>query len=230
MKRWVLTVLAVTLFLAVAAPSGAVAPRKAAADPQASSSVPGTQVAQERQGGGVIRVALYPVKTDGFSLNGSEVTEINRIAMQACYDTGLRCSGRGETVENVKKEQGYGGGRIAQSQYVAEFTLVGKTPDKVKLGLPGGFNIGGGYGVNVGGAVVGGGLYTDLSGIGIKMGQMALAGQISDTSDGALIYSETKNKLGLGGSFIVGEAKSSNSTALLKAFREMFANFKARVQ
>ncbi len=227
MNRTILAVLAVTLFLAAAATSDAVAPRKVQDDGDAA---PAATAAPERAGVQAIRVALYPVKTDGFSLNGSEVTEINRIAMQACYDSGLRCSGRGETVENVKKEQGYGGGRIAQSQYVAEFTLVGKTPDKVKLGLPGGFNIGGGYGVNVGGMVVGGGLYTDLSGFGIKMGQMALAGQVSDTSDGALVYSETRNKLGLHGSFVVGEAKSSNSTALLKAFREMFENFKARVR
>ncbi len=237
MKRMVRlsTVLTLAIFLCGASTALAMKARQVETPEPAPVAQPVTKgkagaPTQGKVASGVIRVAVYPVKTDGFELNGSEVTEINRIAMQACYDAGLRCSGRGHTVENVKKEQGYGGGKIAQSQYVAEFTLVGKTRDKVKLGLPGGFNIGGGYGVNVGGGVVGGGLYTDLSGLGLKMDQMALAGQVSDTSDGTLVYSEMKNKLGLGGSFIVGEAKSSNSTALLKAFREMFLNFKGRVQ
>ncbi|MFA4873897.1 MAG: hypothetical protein WC690_01000, partial [bacterium] len=153
-----------------------------------------------------------------------------RIAMQACYDSGLKCSGRGETVGNVQKEQAYEGrGRIAQARYVAEFTLVGKTQDKVKLGLPGGFNVGGGYGVNLGGSVVGGGVYTDLSGLGVKMDGMELAGQISDTSDGSLVYSATKSKLALRGSFIIGEAGGSNAKKLLKTFRDIFEDFKQRV-
>ncbi len=177
-----------------------------------------------------LRVSIYPVKTDGFTLNKSEVTEIHRIAMQACFDAGLRCSGRGETVGNVQKEQSYEGrGRIAQAQYVAEFTLVGKTQDKVKLGLPGGFHVGGGYGTNFGGGVVGGGVYTDLSGLGIKMDGMELVGQISDTSDGALVYSDTQSKLALRGSFIVGEAGGSNAKKLLKTFRQMFDDFRARI-
>jgi hypothetical protein len=177
-----------------------------------------------------VRISIYPIRTDGFSLNNSEVTELHRIAMQACYDAGLKCSGRGETVSNVQKEQSYEGrGHIAQARYVAEFTVVGKTQDKVKLGIPGGFNVGGGYGVNLGGAVVGGGLYTDLSGLGIRMDGMELTGQISDTSDGSLVYSSTKSKLSLRGSFIVGEAGGSNAKKLQKTFRDMFEEFRKRV-
>ena len=178
----------------------------------------------------LVRIAVYPVKTDGFSLNNSEVTEIGRIAMQACVDAGLRCAGRGETASNVKKEQAYGGGRIAQAQYIAEFTLVGKTKDKLKLGLPGGFHVGGGYGRSIGGSVVGGGLYTDLSGLGLSTNQMALAGQFSDVNDGSLVFSRMNNKLGMTGSFIVGEARSSNSDKLLTAFQGMFREFASRVR
>lgn len=188
-------------------------------------------LAKEESSGRTLRVAVYKVTTNGFSLNGSEVTEMNRLALQACFDAGLKCSGRDETVGNVGKEQGYGGkGKIAQADYVAEFTLTGSTPDGLKLGLPGGINIGAGMGKNIGGIYVGGGGYTDLSGLGIKMGRMSLTGQISDASDGTLAYSKTEEKLGLQGSFLIGEATSSNAKKLLSTFRKMFEDFKEKNQ
>lgn len=188
-------------------------------------------VSQPVSTGRPLSVAIYKVTTNGFSLNGSEVREINRLAMQACYDAGLKCSGRNETASNVQNEQGYGGrGKIAQSEYIAEFTLTGSTEDAVKLGLPGGLHIGGAYGRSIGGAWVGGGTYTDLSGLGIKLSSMTLTGQVTDSSDGSLAYSGTKNKIGLKGSFIVGETTSSNAKKLLSTFREMFEDFKKRNQ
>lgn len=178
---------------------------------------------------GPATVAIYKVATNGFSLGGSEVNEINRLAMQACYDAGLKCSGRDETAESVKKEQTHGGrGKIAQARYIAEFTLSGSTGESLKLGIPAGLSVGGGYGRNIGGALIGVGGYTDLAGLGIKMSKMTLTGQVTDTSDGTLAFSKTENKLGLKGSFLVGEATSSNADKLLKAFRKMFEEFKER--
>ena len=194
----------------------------------APATVPEAAPSAARQS---IRVAVYPVRTDGFMLNDSEVLEIHRIAMQACYDAGLKCSGRGETVENVQREQGYGGmGRVAQSRYVAEFTLVGRTKNKFKFGVPGDIPIAGGYGENLGGAIAGGGgVLTSLSGFGLAASEMNLAGQFSDTQDGTIVFSRTDNKLNLQGSFIIGEVKSSNPKKLQKAFRDMFEEFAGRV-
>lgn len=172
-------------------------------------------------------VAIYGVDTNGFTLGGSEVHEISRIALQACFDVGLKCSMRDATASHVEKEQRYGGrGKIAQADYIAEFTLVGSTEDSVKIGIPGGISIGGGYGTRIGGGLAGGGIYTDLSGLGIRLSKMTLTGQITNSSDGSLAFSKTKDKLGLKGSFIIGEATSSNAKKILEAFRNMFEEFK----
>lgn len=188
--------------------------------------------ASAQQGSGrTLKVAVYKVTTNGFSLNGSEVNELNRLALQACFDVGLKCSARDETADNVAKEQGYGKkGQIAQAEYVAEFTLTGSTANSLKIGIPGGINVGAGMGKNIGGIYVGGGGYTDLNGLGIRLSKMTLTGQISDTSDGTLAYSSTQEKLGLSGSFLIGEGTSSNSKKLLGTFRKMFEDFKSKNQ
>jgi hypothetical protein len=231
-------VVAVAVALAFAAPSMAKSAKYSkpaqGASEEGASAAPAAMPAPTAAAMGArqsIHVAVYPVKTDGFTLNDSEVIEISRIALQACYDAGFKCSGRGETVENVQREQGYEGrGRVTQARYVAEFTLVGRTKDKFKLGIPGDIPIGGGYGADIGGAVVGGGgIITNLSGFGLSASQMALAGQFSDTQDAVLVYSNKLNKLNLQGSFIIGAVKSSNSDKLSKAFKVMFDGFAQRM-
>lgn len=82
-------------------------------------------------------VAVYPVKTEGFTLNQSEVDEMSRIALQACFDGGLRCKGRGYSLGSVQREQALTGktSKAAAADYVAEFAVVGKTKDKFNVGL-----------------------------------------------------------------------------------------------
>lgn len=227
MKKIIITMLVVTLVVLFATPaSHAVKREKPSGVAEPAESAPSPAYT-----GRPLAVAIYKVTTNGFSLNGSEVREINRLAMQACYDAGLKCSGRDETAANVEREQGYGArGKIAQAEYIAEFTLAGSTENALKLGIPGGLHIGGGYGHSIGGGWVGGGTYTDLSGLGVKISNMTLTGQITSSSDGTLAFSGTQSKLGLKGSFIIGEATSSNSKKLLSSFRKMFEEFKKRNQ
>lgn len=174
-------------------------------------------------------VAIYTVRTNGFELNGSEVMELNRIALQACYDAGLKCSLRDpETMSNLEQEKKYGAkGTIRQADYIAEFTLVGMTKDSTTVGIPTDIRIGGGYG-GVGGTIYGGGGYTDLSGLGIRLSKMALTGQITNTNDGTMAFSSTKEKIGLTGSFVVGSSTSSNPKKLLGTFQEMFEEFRKK--
>ena len=225
-RRASLIVVAALAAIFIAARADAVKPQKqgGAEPPSVHEQAPAAQPS-----GKPITVAVYRVETNGFALGGSEVKEINRIALQACFDAGLRCSARDATAANVEKEQRYGKrGKISQADYLAEFTLVGSTGDSLKLGIPGGFNVGGGYGKSIGGVVVGGGLATDLSGLGIRLSKMTLTGQITSSDDGTLAYSKTLDKLGLKGSFIIGEGTTSNAGKLLDAFRKMFEDFKSR--
>lgn len=169
-------------------------------------------------------VAVYPVKTEGFKLNQSEVSEMHRIALQACYDVGLQCSGRGQTVSSVQREQKYsGGGNIASSNFIAECALVGKTEDRVNVGMKkGGLNVFGGAAKKVGSGVAGVGSQFKTSGVRVGAGGMNLACQFSRTADGILVFSETDEKMGLSGELILFEARSSNSKKLHSAFKKMF--------
>ena len=177
-------------------------------------------------------VAVYPVKTEGFKLNQSEVTEMSRIAMQSCYDAGLRCSGRGMTTKSVEREQGYaGGGQIAGAAYVAECALLGKTEERFNVGTKkGGIDIFGGAVKKMGKGSYGGvGSKLRTSGIRIGGGGMNLACQFSSTSDGVMAYSETDEKMGLSGELILFEGRSSNVKKLQKSFTRMFENFKKKM-
>lgn len=174
-------------------------------------------------------IAVYPVKTEGFSLNGSEVTEVSRIALQACYDEGLFCLARGQTLENIQKEQTIaGGGQVQSAPYIAEFALVGKTEDKVDVGVEG-MRILGGAAKNIGGVYVGAGADMALKGMKVSGSSMELIGQVFRTADGAMIYSEANKKLGMRGEFIIVAGRSANSDKLLAAFRKMFRSVKKRL-
>src|SRR3989338_1461101 len=177
-------------------------------------------------------VAVYPVKTEGFKLNESEVIEMHRIAMQSCFDAGLTCSGRGGTTGNVQREQGFsgGGGAIAAAQYVAECSLVGKTEDRYNVGTKkGGLPIIGGAAGKIGDTRVFGGTRVNLSGIRIGGSGMNLACQFSRTTDGVLVFSESNEKMGLSGELVVFEARSSNVKKLQGAFTKMFQKAKPRL-
>lgn len=172
-------------------------------------------------------VAVYPVKTEGFTLNQSEVTEISRIALQACYDEGFTCLPRGYTLGHIQKEQalGGGGGTVQQAPYIAEMVLTGKTKKKVDVGL-GGFRVFGGAAKRIGGVYVGGGTSTALKGIRIAGSGMHLTGQFFRTVDGAMVFSKTRKKLGMTGEFIIISGRSSNAVKLRKAFRKIFKEAK----
>ncbi|MDO8643855.1 MAG: hypothetical protein Q7S00_02670, partial [bacterium] len=155
-------------------------------------------------------VAVYPVKTEGFSLNGSDVLAISRIAIQACYDAGLKCSGRGETTAAVQREQQFtGSGKIAGAQYIAECVLLGKTEDRFNTGLKSkSINVFGGAFKKVGGVNVGGSSRVATSGIRFGGSGMNLTCQFSGTADGVLVYSESKEKIGFSGALVLAEGRS----------------------
>ncbi|MBI2067708.1 MAG: hypothetical protein HYT77_06830 [Deltaproteobacteria bacterium] len=176
-------------------------------------------------------VAVYPVKTEGFELNQSEVLEMHRIAMQACYDAGLKCSGRGQTTASVQREQQFtGGGQIAGAQYISECVLVGKTEDRFNVGLKNKSLkvLGGGF-KKVGGITLGGGTQLETSGLHFGGGGMNLACQFSSTADGTLVYSESEEKMGFSGALVLAEGKSSNVKKLQKSFKKIFEHAKPKL-
>lgn len=176
-------------------------------------------------------VAVYPVKTEGFTVNQSDVIEMSRIAMQACYDAGLKCSGRGQTKGNVQQEQSIaGGGKLASANYVAECALTGKTANRTNVGIgKGGIPIFGGAGKTIGGVHVGGGTMVSTHGINIGSSGMNLACQFSNTADGVMAYSESDEKMGMSGELVIFEHRSSNVKKLQSAFEKMFKHFKEKV-
>lgn len=177
-------------------------------------------------------IAIYPVQTEGFEMNQSEVYEMHRIALQACYDAGLRCSGRGDTTSAVQREQAFGGGgQIASAPYVAECALTGKTAERVNLGTKqGGIDIIGGAAKRVGGDTwVGAASQLGTSGLRIGAGGMNLTCQFTRTADGVLVFSGTDEKMGISGELILVEAKSSNTKKVQKAFKKMFEKAKPRL-
>ncbi len=174
-------------------------------------------------------VAVYPVKTEGFTMNQSEVDEMSRIAMQACYDTGLHCMARGYSMGSVNQEQALSGGKAkaAQAAYVAEFAVVGKTKDKFNVGLKNNsIPVPIIVGKKIGGVIVGGGTVAEMSGIKIGADQMNMVGQFFRTEDSSLAYSQNETKLGMKGAFILVEGRSDNSQKLLAGFRKIFEGFK----
>ena len=176
-------------------------------------------------------VAVYPVKTEGFTLNQSDVIEMHRVAMQACYDAGFKCSGRGDTKGNVSQEQQLaGGGKLAPAAYVAECALTGKTENRNNFGLgKGGIPIFTGAGKTIGGVHVGGGTVLNAHGINIGTSGMNLACQFSSTTDGTLAYSESDEKMGLSGELVIVEHRSSNVKKLQSGFEKMFKHAKEKL-
>lgn len=174
-------------------------------------------------------VAVYPVKTEGFTLNESEVTEISRIALQACFDEGLTCLPRGYTLSHIQKEQALaGGGKAASAPHIAEFALTGKTKGKFDVGVGGSRAIVGAA-KRVGGVTVGGAVAPRLKGARIGADGMHLTGQFFRTADGSMVYSKVEKKLGMSGEFIIVSARSSNAQKLHKAFRKIFKGVKGKL-
>lgn len=174
-------------------------------------------------------IAIYPVRMDGFTLNESEVTEISRIAMQACFEEGLTCLPRGYTLENIQKEQAIAGsGQVMSAPYIAEFALVGKTKEKTDVGVEG-MRVLGGVAKNIGGAYVGAGADLALKGMRISANGMDLSGQVFRTNDGAMVFSNIEKKLGMSGEFIIVSGRSSNAQKLLSAFKKMFRDIKGKI-
>lgn len=177
-------------------------------------------------------VAIYPVKTEGFRMNQSEVSEMHRIAMQSCYENGLTCSGRGQTTTAVQREQGFaGGGKVSGAAYVAECALIGKTVDRFNVGMKkGGLNVFGGVGRKIGkNAGAGVGSHFKTSGLRVGGDGMNLTCQFSRTADGVLVFSETDEKMGLSGELILIEAKQSNTKKVQTAFNKMFKKAKSHL-
>lgn len=173
-------------------------------------------------------VAVYDVRTNGFQLNQSEVTSLQRIAMQACFDSHLTCSGRGQTKSNVLEEQGIAGsGKLAAAAYISECELVGKTEGRFNVGTKsGGIDIFGGAARKVGGTWLGGASNVALSGLRFGGDGINLSCQFTRTSDGVLAYSKTDEKIPVSGELVLMEARSSNAKKVEKAFRKMFDSFK----
>ena len=161
-------------------------------------------------------MAVYPVKSEGFSMNGSDVSEMSRLASQACTDAGFRCAFRGSS--NYLQE----GGRKVNADYVVEFVLTGKTGDKFNVGSKkGGFGVGSFMAKKTPLGYTGVGSAMKLSGIRVGAGSMVITGQFVD-KDGFIACTKTKSKLGMKGELILAEGKSDNAKKLLKGFQDIF--------
>lgn len=166
-----------------------------------------------------VSVAVHPVQTAGVPIHQSEVIELQRLALQACYDSGLKCSGPGkaqfQAITALPTEENH---LLNIIDYAVECTLIGNldpTSEEKQSKKP--F-----WGTTP--------AYAAFDGESFVIEGVSLSCQFTNMVDGVSVYSETNEMLNLSSPLILFEPRSSNSKKISKALREMFEHSKAYLE